>query len=76
MFYALYKEFVGYPFVRRLTCGIVVHAETDDVDIGIRFQHLKQHLIPDTAGGSVAVTAPIFLVQRIKDRISDFSFLG
>ena len=66
MFYALYKEFVGYSFVRRLTCGIVVHAETDGVDIGIRFPHLKQHLIPDTAGGSVAVTAPIFLVQRNK----------
>ena len=66
MFYALYKEFVGYSFVRRLTCGIVVHAETDGVDIGIRFQHLKQHLIPDTAGGSVAVTAPIFLAQRNK----------
>ena len=60
------KEFVGYPFVRRLTCDIVVHAEIDGVDIGIRFQHLKQHLIPDTAGGSVAVTALIFLVQRNK----------
>ena len=42
------------------------NAEIDGVDIGIRFQHLKQHLIPDTAGGSVAVTAPIFLVQRNK----------
>lgn len=66
MFYALYKELVRYSLVRRLTCGVVVHTETDGVDIGIRFQHLKQHLIPDTAGGSVAVAAPIFLVQRNK----------
>ena len=66
MFYALYKELVGYSLVRRLTCGVVVHTETDGVDIGIRFQHLKQHLIPDTAGGSVAVAALIFLVQRNK----------
>ena len=60
---ALYKEFVGYSFVRCLTCGVVVHTETDGVDIGIDFQHLKQHLIPNTAGGGVAVAAPIFLVQ-------------
>ena len=66
MFYALYKELVGYSLVCRLTCGVVVHTETDGVDIGIRFQHLKQHLIPDTAGGSVAVTSPILLVQRNK----------
>ena len=66
MFDALYKELVGYSFVRRLTCGIVVHAETDSVDIGVCLQHLKQHLIPDTAGSSVAVTALIFLVQRNK----------
>lgn len=66
VFYALYKELVGYSFVRRLTCSIVVHTETDGVDIGISFQHLKQHLIPDTAGGSVAVASPIFLVQRNK----------
>ena len=66
MFYALYKELVGYSLVRRLTCGVVVHTETDGVDIGIRFQHLKQHLIPDTASGSVAVAAPIFLVKRNK----------
>ena len=66
MFYALYKELIGYSLVRRLTCGIIVHAETDGVDSGIRFQHLKQHLIPDTAGGSVAVASPIFLVQRNK----------
>ena len=66
MFDALYKELVGYSFVRRLTCGIVIHTEADGVDIGIRFQHLKQHLIPDTASGSVAVAAPIFLVQRNK----------
>lgn len=66
MFDALYKELVGYSLVRRLTCGIVVHTETDGVDIGISFQHLKQHLIPDTAGGGIAVAAPIFLVQRNK----------
>ena len=66
MFDALYKELVGYSLVRRLTCGIVVHTEADGVDIGIRFQHLKQHLIPDTAGGSIAVASPIFLVQRNK----------
>ena len=66
MFYALYKELVGYSLVRRLTCGIVVHTETDGVDIGIRFQHLKQHLIPDTAGGGIAVASPILLVQRNK----------
>ena len=68
MFYAMYKEFVGYSLVRRLTCGVVIHTETDGVDIGIRFQHLKQHLIPDTAGGSVAVAAPIFLVKRNKGK--------
>ena len=66
MFDALYKELVGYSLVRRLTCGVVVHTETDGVDIGIRLQHLKQHLIPDTAGGGIAVAAPIFLVQRNK----------
>ena len=66
MFDALYKELVGYSLVRRLTCGIVVHTETDGVDLGVRLQHLEQHLIPDTAGGSVAVAAPIFLVQRNK----------
>ena len=66
MFYALYKELVGYSLVRRLTCGVVVHTETDGVDIGIRFQHLKQHLIPDTAGGGIAVASPILLVQRNK----------
>ena len=66
MFYALYKELVGYSLVRRLTCGVVVHTETDGVDIGIRFQHLEQHLIPDTAGGSVVVASPILLVQRNK----------
>ena len=66
MFYALYKELVGYSLVRRLTCGIVVHAKTDGVDIGVRFQHLEQHLIPNTAGGSVAVASPILLVQRNK----------
>ena len=66
VFYALYKELVGYSLVRRLTCGVVVHTETDGVDIGIRFQHLEQHLIPDTAGSSVAVAAPISLVQRNK----------
>ncbi len=54
MFYALYNEFVGYSFVRRLTCGIVVHAETDGVDIGIRFQHLKQHLLTSLAPIPVA----------------------
>ena len=53
MFYALYKELVGYSLVRRLTCGVVVHTETDGVNIGIRFQHLKQHLIPDTASGGI-----------------------
>lgn len=63
---ALYKELVGYSLVRCLTCVIIIHTETDGVDIGIRFQHLEQHLIPDTAGGSVAVTAPIFLVKRNK----------
>lgn len=66
MFYALYKELVGYSLVRRLTCGVVVHTEIDGVDIGIRFQHLKQHLIPDTAGGGIAVASPILLVQRNK----------
>ena len=66
MFYALYKELVGYSLVRRLTCGIVVHTETDGVDIGVCFQHLEQHLIPDTAGGSVVVALPILLVQRNK----------
>ena len=66
MFDALYKELVGYSLVRRLTCGVVVHTETDGVDIGIRFQHLKQHLIPDTAGGGIAVASPILLVQRNK----------
>ena len=66
MFDALYKELVGYSLVRRLTCGIVVHAETNGVDIGVGFQHLKQHLISDTAGGGVAVAAPVFLVQRNK----------
>lgn len=66
MFYALYKELVGYSLVRRLTCGVVVHTETDGVDIGIRFQHLEQHLISDTASGGIAVAAPIFLVQRNK----------
>ena len=63
---ALYKELVGYSLIRRLTCGIVVHTETDGVDIGIGFQHLKQHLIPDTAGGGIAVASPILLVQRNK----------
>ena len=48
------KDLVGYSLVRRLTCGVVVHTETDGVDVGIRFQPLKQHLIPDTAGGSIA----------------------
>ena len=66
MFYALYKELVGYSLVRRLTCGIVVHTEIDGVDIGIGFQHLKQHLIPNAAGGGIAVTSPILLVQRNK----------
>jgi len=66
VFYALYKELVGYSLVCRLTCGVVVHTETDGVDIGIRFQHLKQHLIPDTAGGGIAVASPILLVQRNK----------
>ena len=66
MFDAPDKELVGYSLVRRLTCGIVVHTETDGVDIGIRFQHLEQHLIPDTAGSSVAVTAPILFMQRNK----------
>ena len=66
MFDALYKELVGYSLVRRLACGIVVHTEMDGVDIGVRFQHLAQHLIPDTAGGSIAVASPILLVQRNK----------
>ena len=66
MFYAMYKELVGYSLVRRLTCGVVVHTETDGVDIWISFQHLKQHLIPDTAGGGIAVASPIPLVQRNK----------
>ena len=66
MFDALYKELVGYSFVCRLTCGIVVHTEIDGVDIGVRLQHLEQHLIPDTAGSSVAVASPIILVQRNK----------
>ena len=66
VFDALYKEFIGYSFVRRLTCGIVVHAEIDGVDIGIGFLHLKQHLIPDTAGSGIAVASPILLVQRNK----------
>ena len=68
MFYALYKELVGYSLVGRLTCGVVVHTETDGVDIGIHLQHLEQHLIPDTAGGGIAVAAPIFLVQRNKGK--------
>lgn len=66
MFYALYKELFSYSFVRRLTRGIIVHTEIDGINIWIVFQHLEQHLIPDTAGGSVAVAAPIFLVQRNK----------
>ena len=66
MFYALYKELVGYSFVCRLTCGIVIHTEADGVDVGVRFQHLKQHLISDTAGGGIAVAVPVFLVQRNK----------
>lgn len=66
MFDALYKELVRDSLVRRLTCGVVVHTETDGVDIGIRFQHLEQHLIPNAAGGGIAVTSPILLVQRNK----------
>ena len=66
MFNTLYKELVGYSFVRRLTCGIVVHTEKDGVDIWIRFQHLEQHLIPDTASGGIAVASSILLVQRNK----------
>ena len=66
MLYALYKELVGYSFVRRLTCGIIVHTEIDGVDIRIGFQHLEQNLIPDAAGGGIAVTSPILLVQRNK----------
>lgn len=68
MFYALYKELVGYSLVRRLTCGVVVHTETDGVDIGISFQHLEQHLIPDTASGGIAVAVPIFLMKRNKGK--------
>ena len=68
MFDALDKELVGYSLVCRLTCGIVVHTETDGVDIGISFQHLEQHLIPDTAGGGIAMAAPIFLVKRNKGK--------
>ena len=60
------KELVGYSLVRRLTCGVVIHTEADGVDSGIFFHHLPEHLISDTAGGSVAVTAPMFLVQRNK----------
>ena len=66
MFDALYKELVGYSLVRCLTCVIIIHTEIDGVYIGIGFQHLKQHLIPDTAGGGIAVASPIFLVQRNK----------
>ena len=66
MFYALYKELVGYSLVRCLTCGVVVHAKINGVDTGIFFHHLPQHLISHTAGGGVAVAAPIFLVQRNK----------
>ena len=60
------KELVGYSLVRRLTCGVVIHTEADGVDSGIFFHHLPQHLISDTAGGSVAVASPILLVQRNK----------
>ena len=33
MFYALYKELLGYSFVGRLTCGVVVHTKIDGVDM-------------------------------------------
>ncbi len=66
VFYAMYKELVGYSLVRRLTCGIVVHAKIDGVDIRIGFQHLEQHLIPNAAGGGIAVASPIFFMHRNK----------
>ena len=52
--------------IRCLTCFIVVQAETDDLDIGIVPEHLKQHTISYTAAGGVAVAAPVILVQRDK----------
>ena len=64
MFDAPCKELVGYPLVRRLTGVVVVHTEIDRVDVRVVLQHLKQHLISHTAGGGIAVSAPVPLVQR------------
>ena len=50
----------------RLTCLIVVQTEANGLDIGIAPEHLKQHTISHTAAGSVAVAAPVILVQRDK----------
>ena len=66
VFYAMYRELFSYSFVRRLTCGIIVHTEIDGINIWVVFQHLKQHLISDTAGSSVAVASPIFFMHRNK----------
>ena len=54
MFDALYKELVGYSLVRRLTCGIVVHAEINGVDITDTMQRQAAVHIDRKIGGTDA----------------------